>query len=766
MRVLPNKNNSNYWNNNLGGPFQIAQLICTQNFLPHVPTLRIFLLFLFFFFSFLPCKKIKLNAAIFRVLKYFGLCSEACGKFISLCDRRPNLINQWKPGPEDRALRSSCGSDMSIDDDPQSPPPRRDSAACQPSDPPPVTFPSRRTFSRESSAEIDDGNKGNDASGEKDRRDDTSTPDQTGSIQASQPARRLSVQDRINMFETKQKENSGGKPVVVKPVELRRLSSDVSAMGAAAEKAVLRRWSGTSDMSIDLGAEKKDVESPLCTQSSATTISQDNRVLNSNDDTAKSSSVVKPEIKFIPSVSRAGDSRLKEGSNNFEQFTESSKSNSDLVLGGSSGLNDHVFGKTQSRSSISTSEKQENSEEKDQGKLKGSQIGEDLSRPHSQIAVVKDRGSSLANVNPIGRKNGGQVDFQNQREDSESRVQSVKQTSLKSALRNTGESEVSEGGSGSRIRESFAARYKGIEGDSSSIGQGVRSVGEAEAIEKKESGGGSLVEVEDSGPRRMKFNRQGSAAEQSKKAKAQRDENPLSGNSMTSFSGEITTEAQEGLDSFLTPPPEQVQRVRQSKGKQELNDELQLKANELEKLFAEHKLRVPGDQSNSARKGKLEDAQREPASSSHHSRPIADNFPHSSDNYKSNAPTSKNKTKLNASSPTKTIDSKNYGDTLNKNFSELGVSEGSRGKSYDRYIQKRDAKLKEDWSSNRAEKEARLKSMQDSLERNRSEMKAKFSGSADRLASVSSARRRADRLRSYNIRSTMSREQVDFSVLA
>ena len=45
------------------------------------------------------------------------MCSEACTKFMSACQRRPDLlINTWKPGVDDTAIRSSTGSDMSIDD--------------------------------------------------------------------------------------------------------------------------------------------------------------------------------------------------------------------------------------------------------------------------------------------------------------------------------------------------------------------------------------------------------------------------------------------------------------------------------------------------------------------------------------------------------------------------------------------------------------------------------------------------------------------------
>ncbi|XP_042052346.1 uncharacterized protein LOC121797725 [Salvia splendens] len=567
--------------------------------------------------------------------------NEACGKYISLCERRPNLINQLKSGSEDRAIRSSCTSDMSIDNDLLSPP-----------HPEPTTHQKpRHTFSIESSVERDVGNNPDKATGENEKNDETSAPDQTGSIQASQAGRRLSVQDRINMFENKQKENSGGKPPVVKPVELRRLSSDVSMMGAAAEKGVLRRWSGVGDMSIDLSAEKKDSESPLCTPSMKLS-SQEDKVLDSNNDTEKVSSMIKPES--------------------------------------------------------------------------------------SVIYWQKNQDTSPAQIRPTG---------------SETRDKSAAQSSLTSTWKTMEESWASEGVSGSRLQEAFDAQHKEIEDDTSSAQQELRSSGETEVVENTES-------IEDSGPRRMKFNRKVSGADLSKKTIVLPD-----GSSRTLFSGKIAKEAQEGFDSFATPP-EQLQRGKQTKGNQDRNDELQMKADELEKLFAEHKLRVPADVSNSSRKGKLDDAKHFPASSFQYSKPIQDIPPQFSDSYNPNEPTGnlKNKTKLNASSSMKIVDSQNKGDALKKSFSELSVSEGSRGKLYQRYVQKRDEKLKEDWSSNRTQKEARLKSMQDSLERNKSEMKAKLSRSADRQSSVSSARHRAERLRSYNSRSMLNNEQehLDF----
>ncbi|GKB63439.1 hypothetical protein Tco_0919625 [Tanacetum coccineum] len=57
---------------------------------------------------------------------------------------------------------------------------------------------------------------------------------------------------------------------------------------------------------------------------------------------------------------------------------------------------------------------------------------------------------------------------------------------------------------------------------------------------------------------------------------------------------------------------------------------------------------------------------------------------------------------------------------------EVELNDDSRGKLYDSYIKKRDARLRESWNSNGAEKE-RMKAMNDSLERHSIEMKATLS---------------------------------------
>ncbi|KAI3862455.1 hypothetical protein MKW92_020056 [Papaver armeniacum] len=176
--------------------------------------------------------------------------------------------------------------------------------------------------------------------------------------------------------------------------------------------------------------------------------------------------------------------------------------------------------------------------------------------------------------------------------------------------------------------------------------------------------------------------------------------------------------------------PEVVQVVSYSKANQELND-LQMKANELEKLFEQHKRRILGDQSTSKK------------------------LPSDSNSGK----------ELDANSITSmVVDNEDYDRFSNSGASKLKIEidfpEESKGKFYHRYVEKRDAKLREEL----AQKEAKMKAMEESLERNRAEMEAKFSGYSSRNQDSNlNARRRAERLRSFNIRSTQeNNEQVSF----
>ncbi|XP_057866271.1 uncharacterized protein LOC131073786 [Cryptomeria japonica] len=75
------------------------------------------------------------------------------------------------------------------------------------------------------------------------------------SIQKTQPGRWLSVQDRINLFESKLKEQqreSGEAIKKVGKVENRRLSSESGNSISATDEAVLRKWSGANHMSVEI----------------------------------------------------------------------------------------------------------------------------------------------------------------------------------------------------------------------------------------------------------------------------------------------------------------------------------------------------------------------------------------------------------------------------------------------------------------------------------------------------------------------------------
>ncbi|KAM3267853.1 hypothetical protein P3S67_031838 [Capsicum chacoense] len=508
--------------------------------------------------------------------------------------------------------------------------------------------------------------------------------------------RRLSVQERISMFENKQKENSGGsgKIAVAKAPELRRLSSDVSV------PPVLRRWSGASDMSIDLGGDRKDNESPVCTPSSIS-VSQSKSSEQKSFSSTGAASLERSDLQDSP--------RTRPNSN-------------------SGGLDvDQGRGKSMSSSHMSRAG------------------DKNTSRFCKAVRSLRGAKDKLVGVVYLSNLELCRLRFGIRRRILDQLIIWFL-SGIKLPPRTTGVAAQLDSGSTSRVTETSAAKV--LEGNSLNLQSRWRSLSETEEVEKDELSpsdklaSSSQSKVKELGHEPMKFKKRGGAAELVKKAQDRGDE-IMSGISKALLSNKAVLEAEEGLDSFLTPPIEQVQRVRQPKANQEMNDDLKIKANELEKLFAEHKLRAPGDKSNSTKRSRPGDVQSRSAASSSYRKSVVDNNSNfrTSDSYMFNEPSSSSK------------------DVLNRNFSELSFSEGSRGKSYERYMQKRDTKLREEWNSKGAEKEAKQRAMENSLERSRAEMKAKFAGSAEKDSMVSSSHRRAERLRSYNSRSILRRDQ-------
>ncbi|XP_022723389.1 uncharacterized protein LOC111280356 isoform X2 [Durio zibethinus] len=725
--------------------------------------------------------------------------NEACTKFISLCQRRPELVSRWKPGVDDQVVRASWGSDMSIDD------PNEDhigsnvnSRPCQTSQNKhqeqlqPSTMQTQHHIDQSKPATSQQPKpssttqlRSQNENKEEEKKEEGVT--ESSPSQISQPTRRLSVQDRINLFENKQKESSssGAKPITIgKSVELRRLSSDVSS-APAIEKAVLRRWSGASDMSIDLGNDKKDgnTDSPLCTPSSSSSASQGkSNVFQglSEDKEQKDEKGLSDKVSLVKVEPKSGPGGAADDTSN-QGEVQAQVGNllgieEDVGLKGRMNWKDQLGSQNcQYQSFTGKSEQVEMgdqgaSQEKVNGSLTGERGGSEVqSRVFPDRAVivgVKNQPTSQLQVGVFADAVGDATpegELKN-RVEAQGKDQSVTRLHLRAQGHSRTLSGQFEGRMGLKTKE---AQYKGSEGEQFTQPQVSSFTGGVEEVGKKDlsSSEKQIGKVEDSGVPKMKFKKQiPVGSEQSKKSQGRRDDE--GGSVYASNKSLIGKKAPESEESLSAPmmPVDQTQRIRQSRGNQELNDELKMKANELEKLFAEHKLRVPGDQFSSARRSKPADVHIEQEASSLYKKPaVVDLSPAQmpdKNSFSEPMGSLSNMAKF-CTPPTKMVDNQDYADSLRRNFSAISFSDDSRGKFYERYMQKRDAKLREEGGSKRAEKEAKLKAMQDILEQSRAEMKAKFSGSADRQDSLSIARQQAEKVRSFNFRSR--REQHPMS---
>ncbi|KAK1416936.1 hypothetical protein QVD17_26055 [Tagetes erecta] len=561
--------------------------------------------------------------------------NEACCKYLSLYEKWPELYNHSSKSSfgDQAAIRCSYSSDMSIDDEsPSNATPAVPAVAA--SQPPSNTFPSRPTGKDETVSD-----------NQKVKKEDIGGAgvEEPLAQTAPQPSsRRLSVQDRINLFENKQKEvgsatGSGGKPpaATAKP-DLRRLSSDVSHSNAA----VLRRWSGASDMSIDLTGEKKEINSPKPPSNESPVEVNKSQPFEVNKSQSFEVKKSQPDFKVETSSVRPEESV---GSNQPTTTLE----------------------KTQSWSSLTKFE-----DDSLEARLK----------PHTQIKSFNG-----GNQEEFGVDGPFEPDS--------------KPMTLKAPSKRVG--------SGSKIQEAVAAsQHRGLEIGSLRSQTRPNYSPQTAEVDRKD-----YLPTEkqfgESVSHKMKFQNNISRDESRDVEEYSKTPTPPSGKFVqVGSSGSMP----------LEPNVDQVHKSRPIKGNQEHNDELKLKVNELEKLYAEHKLRAP----------KL-----------------------SEEIVPTQIPEPKTETKT---------DEQNQRTPLQRSFSDA-----PRGKFYDSYTKKREERLREQWDSNKAEKEARMKAMQDSLEQSSAQMKTKLSWSAGTQDPVSSARRRAERLRSFNARSAMKRDQpLDF----
>lgn len=184
-------------------------------------------------------------------------------------------------------------------------------------------------------------------------------------------------------------------------------------------------------------------------------------------------------------------------------------------------------------------------------------------------------------------------------------------------------------------------------------------------------------------------------------------------------------ECMELLDPPSTCSAEQIQMVSSLKGgNQKLNNELQMKANELENFFAEHKLRIQKDQATTF--------QRSSAAHKDHVLKALEKghaIPVQLPERKFVKETSKKEVEFDANLLSNMVNNRKFDNNLCQGFDNK--SDDFRGKFYDKYMQKRNAKLLEEWKSKRPQKEAKMKALRDNLEHTLAEMRAKFIGSAN-----------------------------------
>uniref|UniRef100_A0A0E0AMN8 Uncharacterized protein n=1 Tax=Oryza glumipatula TaxID=40148 RepID=A0A0E0AMN8_9ORYZ len=672
--------------------------------------------------------------------------SEACNKFMSLCQRRPDICphysvsstsSQWKSF-DDGNVRGSSSSDMSLDET------QADQGAS-----------SNKSIIGGSVSHIHRSNSQNSVdvppepsavqhpkptiqqSVEKQEKETDALP---APAPAPAPAgggsRRLSVQDRINMFESKQKEqtsSSGNSAACTSKVvptkgEHRRVPS-----GASMDKLV-RRWSNVSDMSIDLSNndssslnEKRENGTPVGTPTSAN-LEVNSKARADGDANGLKHAVTscqKDTSDALPLDSTTADA--------FSSSTLNTTSPSPLSAIASSSPQKQTAPRVEDDMVITSSIENESSFRKEVGASQGKgdvrMSGQAVSSVSTRARVKTSPRPTLPENNvtlsspPLSQEHVQMTD--------EETIPIVHEVAVKK------EQIVQKDNRGSRLRSKEIHAEADVVGrkDRPSRTTGKISDTRTRATSNpranfrgssvRDEAASTEAEVHDVNLQRKSLARK--VEDSGRKVAAGSEILPQSDCSIhqgTNLSRQSSSAEQElslhgGKVKLISDgnavPLEQTKRP--TKGSQDRHDELQKKANELEKLFAAQKL-------TSSRRGKSTDVQVENTPRVNEVKPplvLPERI------YTKQIVKESITNEFDANELLKMVDTEGYNNNVPQSIISL---EESRGKFYDQYMQKRDAKLKEDWKLQGEQKEATIKAMRDSLERSNAEMRAKFSRSS------------------------------------
>ncbi|CAL5084053.1 unnamed protein product [Urochloa decumbens] len=636
--------------------------------------------------------------------------SEACTKFMSLCQRRPDISPQnpppavsshWK-GIDDGNVRGSSSSDMSIDE------PQVDLGESNKSTVSRSDSQIHRLSNNQGSVHV--------ASEPAAEQQPKPTIQQAADKQetetdAPSPAvgisRRLSVKDRISMFESQKKEqtpssgnstSAGTGRVVPGKGEHRRVPS-----GASMEKLV-RRWSSVSDMSIDLSNndssnlnDKKENGTPVATPTS-TDLEANSKARADEDSNGLKDSVTSQswpcQKDNISMDSTTKNLRAVPNLNSTPAHNDSVYHAEDDMIINSSIDSESSFGKepgviqghtrmsTNAASNVSTRNRLKTSAQPvEEALLKDKDI---LTSPSSEehFRMADKEIEGIAHEVPVASEQIPQNDIRGPRlhtKDIHTEVEVI------------------------RRKDRPSRTFEKISGGVKSKAPSVRGSSGRHEVASTET------EVHDV---RVQRNRLARKAEDVGRKVTAGSDSDCSGRQGTNLSRQSSITDQElNLQA----------RARPGKGNQDRHGELQMKANELEKLYAAHKL-------TSSRRVKPTDVQVDSTPMVSEVKPIVvlPETIYTKQVVKESITTSD----FDANELLKMVNDQGYNISTPQKHGILSLEE-SRGKFYEQYMQKRDAKLKEDWKLQREEKEAMLKAMHESLERSKAEMLAKFSRSAD-----------------------------------